>query len=668
VKLFISQKLHSSVEGMRLAVRWMMIKDQDPQQSVAQCKALSSQIPLIYALIMINTLAAAIAYSDVAPASLTVWALAPIWLLAGIRLKAWIRISREEITPDQAVRKLRSVVSLGAFIGVVFSVWATALGSFASVYEQSDLALIGVTTMIACIFSLSQLPQAALMVTLIISVPYLIHSLSLGQDIQPSILLNFFLICLVSLKAILNAYKAFIGQIRSQQALEIKQRENERLSRIDFLTGMPNRRAFFADLDRQLKSDPAGQEFSVGVIDLDQFKPINDTYGHKIGDKVLNAVGARILAFERQELKLCRLGGDEFGFLYTGSQEAAVELANAICQEIRKPIQAGELHLAVGASCGIASYPDGGTTPHDLFDHSDYALYHSKTKLRGSVTVYSSDHAAQIHADRAIESALQRADITKEFEVHFQPIVSMPTKEITGFEALARWHSPELGHVAPNVFIQVAERTGHMQRLTVELFAMAVKQLNALPGNLKLSFNLSVQDLAAEDTIKSLLRIINGHRIDPTRIIFEITETSLISNIDLAHSHLRILKDAGCKLALDDFGTGYSSLGYLHRLPIDRVKIDRSFVSSIDEQAAVGVVSAVLQLCRSMQLTCVVEGVETEAQLARLEDLGCTLFQGYLFCPPKSFTELRAGLRAHGTINGLKLSSNTARPEVLKSA
>lgn len=645
--------------------RWMTIDPRDTELAQAQCRELNSQIPLLYLLLMVNAIAVAYTHRDVAPGYVTIGVLIPMLILTTFRLLSWVRSRGIELGPQQAVRKLRQTVVLGSMVSIVYITWSLSLESYGTAIEQGHVALFIAITVIGCIFCLMHLPQAAIMVMLIVTAPYLVYYLSKGQDVYTAIAMNIFLVCLVILKVLLNGYEAFSNLIKSRSELAAKHQEterlnaeNERLSQTDFLTNLPNRRYFFNRLDRQIES-VAGTDavFAVGVIDLDQFKPVNDTYGHQVGDQLLMAVGDRMEALGVQDLEISRLGGDEFGLLYLGPPETAADVAKALCESLQQPFKIGEISVAIGASCGIAFYPDAGTTTHMLFDRSDYALYNSKTTARGSVTVYSADHEARIRSERAIESALQCADIAAEFEVRFQPFVALSKQTIIGFEALARWNSPELGRIPPDVFIQVAERTGQIQRLTIQLFCMAIRQIEALPETLRMSFNLSAHDITSHETVSKLLDIIAERKVDPTRITFEITETSVIGSYEAAEACLTRLRDAGCRLALDDFGTGYSSLGYLHRLPIDCVKIDRSFVACLDDPMTGGVVASILNLCRSMQITCVAEGVEDAGQAEALQQLQCRFAQGYHFCPPKPFADIKQSIDETGMIAGLPIIS-----------
>jgi len=652
------------MEKIRAFLRWMMIDPHRPEIAQAQYNELKTQVPSLYALLMVNAIAVAYTHFDVAPAFLTVGVLAPILLVTSVRMTAWLRARNTVLAPEAAIAKMRQTVVLGSLIAAVYIAWSLSLDAYGGPTERGHVALFIAITVIGCVFCLMNLPQAALMVMVIVSVPYLVHYLSQSQDVYIAIALNIFLVNLVILQVLLNGYRGFCKLIDSQSKLAAKQKETERLNaenarlaQTDALTDLPNRRYFFRRLEILVEElEGTNKTFAVGVVDLDRFKPINDTYGHQLGDQLLMEVGDRLKDLGREDLEICRLGGDEFGFLFLGALEDAASAGQAICELISKPYRIGELQISVGASCGIAYYPEAGTSAHVLFDRSDYALYNSKTASRGRTTVYSSEHEARIRSERAIEAALQSADLGRELEVYFQPVVSLPERFVVGFESLARWDSPVLGRIPPDRFIPVAERAGLIHRLTLTLFDKAVSQIIALPGDAWLSFNLSAHDITSADTVAALLQIIRRHQIDPRKILFEITETSVIGSYEAAETCLQTLRAAGVKLALDDFGTGYSSLGYLHRLPIDCVKIDRSFVAGMKDPVTISVVTSIVNLCRSMQMQCVVEGVEESHQLELLEAMRCRLVQGYHFSAPRPFGDLQAEALSGETIAGLPLA------------
>ncbi|MEP3430411.1 MAG: EAL domain-containing protein [Roseibium sp.] len=648
--------------------RWMMIDPSRTDIAQAQYNELKFQIPALYALLMVNAAAVSYTHYEVAPFYLTVGILVPMLFITSVRMVSWLRASEVVLSPEDAIKKMRQTVILGSLIAAIYIWWSLSLDGYGGPSERGHVALFIAITVIGCIFCLMHLPQAAIMVMAIVTIPYLAYYLSRGEDVYVAIAMNIFLVCVVILQVLMNGYRGFCKLVETQKETERLNAENERLAHTDALTQLPNRRFFFMGLREHIHSVKAdGTVFAVGLIDLDRFKPVNDTYGHKFGDHLLTTVGERLQMLDVDELNVCRLGGDEFGFVYYGAPDKAELIGKKICDVLREPYDIGEISVTVGASCGIAFYPEAGNTAHELFDRADYALYTSKTNSPGTVTVYSADHEARIRSERAIESALQIADLTTEFEVHFQPIVALPKKVVVGFEALARWTSPALGTIPPTEFIPIAERSGLIQKLTLVLFQKAVTQIQTLPGQLCLSFNLSAHDITCPSTVEALVGIIQKTGISPKHVTFEVTETSVIGSYESAARCLQTLRDAGVRLSLDDFGTGYSSLGYLHNLPIDCVKIDRSFVAGINEPVARNVVTSIVNLCRSMEMLCVVEGVEDSDQLSFLEGLDCRLVQGFFFGPALPFESILESALSSGTVAGLQLSE-TVNADSLKIA
>lgn len=638
--------------------RWFWLVDQKPEILLAQYGALQRQVPLLYALLMVNAAAVSYTHYDSTPRRLTVSFLLPLIVICTIRLIVWVRRRGVKTTAEDAIRQLRKTIILAGILAAAHIAWSLALDSYGGPIERGHVALFIAITVIGCIFCLMNLPQAALLVMTVVTIPYLIYYMSLKEEVFLAIALNIFLVNLVIVRVLLNGYSGFAQLVGSRIELAEKQKEterlnteNSRLAHTDPLTGLPNRRHFFAIVEDHIKKvEGSGQQFHIGVLDLDRFKPINDTYGHNFGDQLLMEVGKRLDSLVNDDLHICRVGGDEFGILMTLPVIGIEKQGQQICDLLSAPYEIGDTRVSIGCSCGLAVYPDAGRSAHELFDRSDYALYNSKSQHRGQATLYSADHETQIKSERAIESALQAANIDHELDVHFQPIVRLDTLQVTGFEALARWQSPTLGPVAPDQFIPLAERTGLIHRITVNLFTKAVQQLNQLPDDLGLSFNLSANDLTSFETVVALLNIIRANRVQPARITFELTETSVMRCYEAAENTMQMLRAAGVKLALDDFGTGYSSLSYLHRLPIDRVKIDKSFIAGMNGAAGRGVVASILALCQSMDLECVVEGIEDPQQLTLLREFSCKQGQGYLFARPMPKHELRQWIEGNSLV------------------
>ena len=415
-------------------------------------------------------------------------------------------------------------------------------------------------------------------------------------------------------------------------------------SHTDPLTGLANRRWFFAELTKlHEQSKATGGAFAIGIIDLDGFKPVNDTFGHMTGDRVLTEAAQRLKEACGDDIILARLGGDEFGFILSGSptRDELRWLGAAISDIIRLPYAVGSSQALLGSSIGVAGYPQSANDPQALFERADYALYHAKRHQRGQMVIFSTEHEEQIRSHSVIEQALQNADLDAELSMVFQPIVDITTGRVRAFEALARWQSPTLGHVSPDRFIPVAERAGHVRGVTKTLLKKALAALAQWPADIRMSFNLSAHDLSDSETVVQIIAIINRSRVDPKRIDFEITETAVAHDFKQAQVAVQTLKALGAGISLDDFGTGYSSLSHVHRLPLDKIKVDRSFITDIGSNpVSLKIVKSLTALCADMGLDCIIEGVETSAQLATLRDLGCRMVQGYYFAKPMTEAEV----------------------------
>ncbi|WP_198598413.1 putative bifunctional diguanylate cyclase/phosphodiesterase [Mangrovicella endophytica] len=622
----------------------LSLSQASPELLRAQYAELQRQVPLMYALLMVNACAVAFTHYEFAPVYLSVGVVSVLFSVCGIRIVMWL--SQRSIPDDPALiaRQLRRTVVLAGVISIAFIAWSLALDRYGGPYERGHVALYIAITVIGCIFCLTHLPQAALVVTAIVTVPYLVHYLTLDDPVFFAMALNIFLVTCVMIQVVLYSFQSFAKLVESQVDVAAKSaetqalsEENARLAQTDSLTGLPNRRYFFAQMERMIERSRAdGRRFAVGLVDLDRFKPVNDTYGHILGDELLADVAVRMVHGAGGSVTVCRLGGDEFGLLIADDvDEAAAEtLGQHFCDLLAQPFEIDDVQIVLGGSCGLAVFPDAGDDAPTLFDRCDYALYHSKSQRRGQATVFSIEHEIRIRADRAIETALQSATISEEMEVHFQPIVDIVSGHVVSVEALARWNSSTLGRISPDVFIAVAERSGLISGLTLMLFRKALADWSELPGQIKLCFNLSAHDVTSSETVLGLITAIRSSGVEPGRITFELTETAVMRNFEVAARAIGLLRSFGVRVALDDFGTGYSSLGYLHRLPIDRLKIDRSFIADLTSPSGRNIVTAIVGLCRDLKLDCIVEGVESGEQLAEVKALGCRLAQGYLFSQP----------------------------------
>lgn len=410
----------------------------------------------------------------------------------------------------------------------------------------------------------------------------------------------------------------------------------DRYASLDGLTGVANRRSIMRRLDELVLDN---KPFWLGILDLDGFKSVNDLYGHSAGDRLLCEVVDRLSGLELTKIEIGRMGGDEFAILcYCEPHPTDVtQIGDTIISVISRPYDLSPVQLNISGTIGFAHFPTMGTSSRDLYDKADYALYRGKQHARRQAVVFTDSQDLEMQERLTLERALRGAKLEEELSLLFQPQVDVASGNVVGFEALARWDSPVLGPVRPDRFIRAAERAGLIQSVTRTLFSKALNAVDLWPSELSVSFNLSAHDLTDRTFIFSLVAEVMARDIKPSRIEFEITETAVMKDITAARALLQDLAALGFKIALDDFGSGYSSFEYLDELPLTKVKIDRSFVRKVATSAtSQEIVSGVITLCRNLDLSCVLEGVETQQEMETLAPLSPQLIQGYLFGKPMS--------------------------------
>jgi diguanylate cyclase (GGDEF)-like protein len=621
------------------------IPTDNPGLMQSQVKALSGEVPLLYFIVLVNTVAVAWTHYGIAPDSLTIGFPTIVLICCATRACSWMRARSQAISDADAGRRLEmSVVVAGAF-GVMFLAWGLALYQYGDAYTQGHVVFYMAITVISGIFCLMHLRPAALLLTGVTVIPFTIFFLSTGQPVFIAIALNMLLVSAAMVYILLIHSRDFANMIDFQRELvetnlETKRLsdENLRLANLDNLTDLPNRRQFFTRLHELLQRASCGNtRFVVGLIDLDGFKFVNDVYGHTIGDKLLIEAGRRMQEICDESTFLARLGGDEFGLIVDADvdDDAIHALGSRICGVLEAPFTLPGVIAQVSGSIGFAIFPDAGSSAELLFERADYALYHAKQHLRGRPVIFSHEQETEIRQFATVEQCLRHADLEAEMSLHFQPIFDVERGSPVAFEALARWNSPKLGHVRPDIFVRVAERSDLVNKLTQTLLRKALACVKTWPCEMRVSFNLSVRDLASDAAILGIITIIENSGVAPNRIDLEVTETALMRDFDQSSKSLRVLKALGVGISLDDFGSGYSSLSYVHRLPIDKIKIDRSFIQEVETQASCrAIVKTVIDLCRNLKLACVSEGMEADGQARILRSLGCTMMQGYLFSRP----------------------------------
>jgi diguanylate cyclase (GGDEF)-like protein/PAS domain S-box-containing protein len=424
----------------------------------------------------------------------------------------------------------------------------------------------------------------------------------------------------------------------------------EHISQHDALTGLANRHQLHRYLaQRFAEGVNAGQPLHLLTLDLDRFKPVNDSLGHGAGDKVLCQVSRELRASVREDDLVARIGGDEFVVAVNGCQSAEQVslLCSRILDGIGRTIRIDEHDINIGASIGIATAPQDGHSAEDLLRYADIALYEAKAAGRNTMRFYEPSMNQRILERRQLETELRQGLQRLEFELDFQPRFDASSQRLLGAEALVRWNHPTRGRLAPAQFIGVAEETGLILGLSDWVLREACSQAVAWAPDLIVSINLSPLEFQRDDLVARIRTVLECTGIAPERVELELTENVLLDDADGALELMKKLKDLGVRLSMDDFGTGYSSLSYLRTYPFDCLKIDRSFVSNIEvSESNAAIVEAIVSMGRALSLTVVAEGIETAGQLARIADLKCDQAQGFHLQRPLSqarFAALREG-------------------------
>ncbi len=451
----------------------------------------------------------------------------------------------------------------------------------------------------------------------------------------------------LGLIAIVFSWRRLIDVRREMTRRKEAELESHRLARHDVLTGLPNRRRFLEEFPQWTNHLLEDEVCALFVIDLDHFKPINDLYGHRLGDEVLRVVASRLTEIVGDNGMVARLAGDEFGILLRCAKgdDAPVGLARRIVHAIPQPISLASLSIEVGVRVGGTIYnnklDDGGLARRDgsavetALRQADMAMYRAKTEGRGLYRFFDAamDERLQerVQLEREIKGAIARGEIVP----YYQPLVDLNTQKTLGYELLARWQHPFRGILLPELFIPIAEDTNCIAELTYSVLTQAVRDTKGLPQDTFLSLNLSPRQFDDPWLSQKLLAIITEAGFPPQRLEIEITETAVVHRLEEAKATLRSLRNLGVRVALDDFGTGYSGLHHLRELSLDTLKIDRSFIMQmLDKPEEAKIVKAILGLGHSLGLKTTAEGIETQEVLDQLLSLGCESGQGFLFGRP----------------------------------
>jgi diguanylate cyclase (GGDEF)-like protein len=418
---------------------------------------------------------------------------------------------------------------------------------------------------------------------------------------------------------------------REQELVEQARQEAIVAATTDFLTGLPNRRALVAALDTAVSEGI--EPFALAILDLDRFKAVNDTFGHAVGDKLLEEVAARLVKIVGRRGLVARLGGDEFGILLPGARSAkeAKAIGSDILRRVNGPACLNGREFIIAASCGIGlSRKCEDSSPSRLLADADLALYQAKENPGGGAAIFELSMEAPRRRRAQIERALQLPGVRDRLRVVFQPIFDLKTGRIIASEALARWTDPELGAIAPSEFVPIAEQLNLIDDINCHLMGLAFEAAQSWPHNIRLSFNLSAIQLCSGGAAKSVLKALERTGLSTARLQVEVTETALLADFESARSNLTELSKAGATIVLDDFGAGYASISYLRELSFDQIKLDGALVTAAQDSGdGKRLLRAVISLCEILGVSTVAEHVESKDLLRLVMELGCTAGQGF---------------------------------------
>ena len=447
-------------------------------------------------------------------------------------------------------------------------------------------------------------------------------------------------------KAINNIAESKIEAEERLEDVRVVTNELREKSMSDSLTGLPNRRAFFAELESRI-GEAASLRKDDGVwlllMDLDGFKAVNDIHGHQTGDKLLQKVADRLCERKPDDMHISRMGGDEFNIIATGGlSEDQIRLR---CEKLLDRISQTYLidGRSVKVSCSIGYIRlDPAVDHHTQINYADYALIVAKKQGKNRAVQFDEVHAKEAGVRFRIENALRQAKLEEEMEIVFQPQFRLGTNELISAEVLVRWHNESVGEIEPQRFIEIAEESGLITGITLFVVKRALAEMKSWDQTIPLSINLSSHDLISEPTVDQIIEMVEQSGIDPTLIEFEVTETGMMADLERASMNLGRLAQAGFSIALDDFGTGYSNFSYLRALPIDKLKIDRSFIQSPGDPMTEKILTSLVGMAQVLGVHCLLEGVENEVSLLMAKRAGAELVQGYLFGKPMPSDDLLA--------------------------
>jgi diguanylate cyclase (GGDEF)-like protein/PAS domain S-box-containing protein len=452
----------------------------------------------------------------------------------------------------------------------------------------------------------------------------------------------------------------WVSTIEDVTEQRLAEQRTEYLAKFDPLTDLPNRASFLQHLDRELDDCTPERQLAVLFLDIDEFKTVNDSLGHHVGDRLLKSLAQKLQASLEPGEFIARLGGDEFAIAARGitSPENTLSLLQRVYGAIRQGHECGPHQVVSDSSIGIALAPRDGHDCDQILQNADLAMYEAKSSGRRTYRFFERSMETKAKERRLLEEDLRQAIANEELEIHYQPIVALTDNQIVGCEALVRWNHPVRGAVSPVDFIPLAEKSGLINGLGEYVLRKACREAAGWPSRLKLAVNVSPLQLRSETFSLKVISALAEAGLSANRLELEITEAVLIDDDEAALRILHELRSIGVRVALDDFGTGYSSLSYLRRFPFDKIKIDRSFISDLTKpEGSSAIIKAVVAIASERNIATTAEGVETDEQREKLHQLGCAEMQGFLFSRPKPAADLKEFMSGRAADQGLQNAS-----------
>ena len=612
-----------------------------------QFRVLRHQVPLMYALMLVDAAFLSFASHGSVPLVWSVGIPALLGILSAVRAAFWLRRRRFDPPPEQVRRYLASTTVFAALLSLGFGGWGMFLYAEADLLGRACIALYIFIGTICCSYCLQSLPRAGYLVLLCGAMPVTLYMICADNWFLRGLGMNMVLVTVVVVRMLRTNFAGFREVLSSRFEMAAEQRRARgaeqrayQLAYHDPLTGLPNRRALTEALAARLNGKGNAGAFALMIVDLDRFKAVNDVHGHPAGDRLLHDVADRLSDAVQGGGQSYRLGGDEFAVVLEGGRETAHGIAREIVRGLGEPFAAGERVHHIGASVGTALFPEDGRDRETLMRRADIALYKAKQAGRGRHCAFEPSLDKEIRRRAAIETEMREAIAGRAFVPHYQPIVDLRSGVVAGYELLARWPRPA-GAIGPDQFIPIAEECGLIDDLMLGLLRRTFRETRE--WGTMLAVNVSPNQLKDGAFTQKMLALMHREGFPAHKLTIEITENALITDAESARETIAAMKEQGIHLALDDFGTGYSSLQHLQMLPFDKIKIDRSFVTTMDRDPdAMRLVDGIVALAQRLELPVVAEGIESAATAQALADLGCTYGQGFHFGHPMAKAEIEA--------------------------